>query len=156
MRQQRQLWLTFGIGKHHAGLCAGQVLEVIPFVTLKAPPAGVPDWLCGVVDYHGRLLPVADLAMMAGAPSAGALLSTRIFIVHPPDHPEQMAGLLAERATDTQWVETDPPTVATASGLPGWTTSVMSATGTPLALVCLDRLPLFMDWHLIGKGVSGS
>ncbi|HAS81442.1 MAG TPA: hypothetical protein DCS43_01880 [Verrucomicrobia bacterium] len=156
MRQQRQLWLTFGIGERLFGLCAEHVLEVIPFVTLRAPPAGMPDWMRGVADYHGTLLPVADLSRMAGAPPACDFLSTRIFIVHPPDQPEKMAGLLAERATDTQWVAAKARPVATDNDLPAWTTSLTSDTGIPLALVHLEQLPLFVDWNPIRKGVSGS
>jgi chemotaxis-related protein WspB len=77
------LMLVFRLGADRYALDASEIVEVLPRVPLKSIP-GAPDWVAGLFSYHGRTVPVIDLAMLAlGRPSTDHV-STRTILVHYP------------------------------------------------------------------------
>lgn len=101
------LFLLFQLGGDRYALDAGQIVEVLPLVALKALP-GAARGVAGLLDYRGTAVPVVDLAAMALGTPAAARVSTRLLIVRYPspagDH--RLLGLLAERTTET--IRRDP------------------------------------------------
>jgi len=96
------LFLLFQIGRDRYGLEAGQIVEIVPLVTLKKIPQA-PHGVAGVLNYHGRLVPVIDLSEVATGQLSAARLSTRLILVRYPMDAEkqQVLGLMAEMATET-------------------------------------------------------
>ncbi|RYD84860.1 MAG: purine-binding chemotaxis protein CheW [Verrucomicrobiaceae bacterium] len=94
------LLITFQLGEDWYALDTAQVAEVLPMVLLKGIP-GSAQGVTGIFNYHGRPVPVIDLAEMALGTPTEARMSTRIILVRYPDEGEsRLLGLLAERATD--------------------------------------------------------
>jgi chemotaxis-related protein WspB len=96
------LFLLFHLGQDRYALEAGQVVEVLPLVALKALP-GAPRGVAGLIDYRGVAVPVIDLSALALGVPAALRVSTRLLMVRylPPPGGERLLGLIAERATDT-------------------------------------------------------
>jgi chemotaxis-related protein WspB len=96
------LLLCFSLGDERFALEASKVQEIIPLVRMKTIPKA-PEWMAGVMCYHGQTAPVIDLCAMNIERSAEKRLSTRIilvrFTVH--DKAEHLLGLMAERVTET-------------------------------------------------------
>lgn len=95
------LLLIFQLGPHRFALDTSQVAEVLPMVQYRPLPQA-PAGVAGVFDYHGRPVPLIDLAALAlGVPSS-ARMSTRIVLVHYPDGAHtHLLGLMAEKTTET-------------------------------------------------------
>jgi chemotaxis-related protein WspB len=96
------LFLVFELGKDRYALDVHQIAEVLPLVAFKQVPRA-PQAMNGLFTYRGAPVPVIDLTQLTlGRPSARRL-STRLVLVHYPDHTGQthLLGLVAERATQT-------------------------------------------------------
>lgn len=90
--------LLFHIGADRYGLPLREVVRVLPLVELKQLPLA-PDAVAGLLDFHGRPVPVIDLCRMSGLPASAEHVDTRIVVVdyHAPDGAQHLLGLLAER-----------------------------------------------------------
>lgn len=96
------LILLFYAGEDLYGIESSHIVEVIPRVTLRKVHH-VPEYVAGLFNYRGVILPVIDLChLIQGTPSQSHL-STRIMIVKHPrqDLAMQCLGLMAERVTET-------------------------------------------------------
>jgi len=96
------LMLCFSLGDERFALEASKVQEITPLVRMKKIPRS-PEWVAGVMRYHGRTVPVIDLCMLNLTRSSARRLSTRIILVHFTSHDqsEQLLGLVAEQVTET-------------------------------------------------------
>jgi len=96
------LMLCFSLGDERFALEASKVQEITPLVRMKKIPKS-PEWVAGIMRYHGRTLPVIDLCMLNLARSSERRLSTRIILVHFTSHDqsERLLGLVAEQVTET-------------------------------------------------------
>ncbi|MEQ6340560.1 MAG: chemotaxis protein CheW [Gammaproteobacteria bacterium] len=94
--------LLFVIGKDSYGLDVTQVVEVIPYVTLKEIPRA-PDYVAGLLNYRGRSVPVVDLTVLMTGNISRAWLSSRIILVNIQDDRKNphLLALLAERIAST-------------------------------------------------------
>lgn len=104
------LILLFYAGEDLYAIEGSHIVEVIPRVSLRKVQH-VPEYVAGLFNYRGVILPVIDLChLIQGTPSRSHL-STRIIIVKHPrqmvDEPSrsneslQYLGLMAERVTET-------------------------------------------------------
>jgi chemotaxis-related protein WspB len=93
------LMMVFHLGDDRFALPAGQVDEVVPLAPLRDVPRA-PDYVAGLMDYRGRLLPVIDLCRFLLGRPARRHYSSRILVVTTPQRPEPF-GLLAEHVTET-------------------------------------------------------
>jgi chemotaxis-related protein WspB len=92
------LLLVFQAGAERFGLEASRIVEVLPAPLLRPIPAA-PDYIAGLFDYHGTIVPVIDMSCLLAGETARPLLSTRIVLVdYGGSH---LLGLLAEQATET-------------------------------------------------------
>jgi chemotaxis-related protein WspB len=92
------LLIVFEAGAERFGLDVSRVREVLPVPTLRPLPSA-PEYVAGLFDYHGTLVPVIDLSRLLMGQPARLLLSTRIVLVEYGE--THLLGLLAERATET-------------------------------------------------------
>ncbi|QZZ21497.1 purine-binding chemotaxis protein CheW [Leptothermofonsia sichuanensis E412] len=96
------LLLVFYVGKNLYAIETSRVVEVIPRVSYREVHH-VPEYVAGVFNYRGSIVPVIDLCrLIRGTPSKG-YLSTRVMMVsYPrPDGTPRHIGLMAERVIET-------------------------------------------------------
>lgn len=96
------LMLIFHIGTERYALNSESVVEVVPLVVFKQIP-GAPEYVAGLMQYRGRIVPVIDLCCLAGGGRCRRHYSTRIMLVEygAGRGRPQLLGLLAERVTET-------------------------------------------------------
>lgn len=96
------LLLVFYVGKNLYAIESTRVVEVIPRVAYRQVHH-VPDYVAGVFNYRGAIVPAIDLCQrLRGTPSK-ASLSTRVMMVSYPrsDGTVRYIGLMAERVIET-------------------------------------------------------
>jgi chemotaxis-related protein WspB len=104
------LMLLFYVGDDRYSLDSRRVVEVVPTVTLKKIHQ-TPEYIAGLFNYRGHLVPVIDLCHLIQGTHCRAYLSTRIVIVNcqsqdasddnDSSQKPQILGLMAERVTET-------------------------------------------------------
>jgi len=96
------LFLLLQLGDDRYALETGQIVEVLPLLSIKQIPQAPPA-IAGVINYHGAPVPTIDLSQLVLGHPACKRLSTRIVVARCPDGAgkERLLGLLAERATQT-------------------------------------------------------
>ncbi|WP_013320798.1 chemotaxis protein CheW [Gloeothece verrucosa] len=96
------LLLLFYLGDQLYAIDSLRVVEVIPRVNVRKLYQA-PDYVAGLFNYRGRVIPVIDLSLLIQGKPCSLCLSTRIIIVQYPGKPEQRdyLGLMAEQVTDT-------------------------------------------------------
>ncbi len=96
------LFLVLQLGEERYAIEAGDIVEIVPFLRLRALPQA-PPYAAGVFDYRGELVPVIDLqALTHGSPSR-PLMTTRIVVARHVDEQggEHHLGLLTEDVVET-------------------------------------------------------
>lgn len=94
--------LLFYLGDDRYALPARQVVEVVSLVELKKL-ARSPNYVAGLLNYRGIIIPVIDLCQLIAETSYHHYLSTRIIVVNylaSESTPYQL-GLIAEQVTET-------------------------------------------------------
>lgn len=96
------LMLLFQISNDLYAIESTRVVEVIPRVALRKIHH-VPEYLAGLFNYRGKMIPVIDLCHLIRQTPSRFCLSTRIIMVSYPsqNYGEQYLGLIAEKITDT-------------------------------------------------------
>ena len=72
--------VVFAIGSEEFGVEIGQVREIVRLVPITYLPKA-PEFIEGVVNLRGQVLPVIDLAKRLGIPSHPRTESTRIVVI---------------------------------------------------------------------------
>lgn len=82
-----------------------RVVEVVPRVPLRPLPQA-PDFLAGLFDYGGTVVPVIDLGRLFDGEACRSRLSTRIVVVDYPLDAERTRwlGLVAEQVNEIRAV----------------------------------------------------
>jgi len=96
------LLLIFHVGANLYAIDSSHVVEVIPRVSYRAVHH-VPDYVVGVFNYRGAIVPAIDLCQMIRGTPSQEYLSTRVMMVsYPcPDGKLRHLGLMAERVIET-------------------------------------------------------
>lgn len=84
------------MGDREHALPVEDVIEVVRMVAVTPLPEA-PPWICGVINFRGRIIPVVDLRTRLGMPPREPDLSTPIIIV---GRSEAAAGLVADGARE--------------------------------------------------------
>ncbi len=95
------LFILFRIGEERYALEAARVIEVIPRLPLRPQP-GTPDFVAGILNFRGELVPVLDLGTLTLGVPCPAQLSTRIILINYTlkSGIRRVLGLVAEAVTD--------------------------------------------------------
>lgn len=96
------LFLLIQLGNDRYALESGQIVEVLPLLTIKKLPQS-PTGVAGVMNYRGVPVPVLDLSELAMSRPSRLQLSTRIIVVEMKGGQSEtrLLGLITERATET-------------------------------------------------------
>lgn len=123
------LFILFRSGKERYALEASHVIEVIPCLPLRPQP-GTPEYVAGIFNYHGAVVPVVNLGTLTLGVPCQERLSTRIILIGHTlkDGARKVLGLIAEAVTDT--VEKEPAEFAAAG--------VMTGQASYLGQIALD------------------
>ena len=102
------------LGDESYGLDIGSVYEIIRFQESTAVPAS-PQFVDGVINLRGRIVPVMDLASRFGLPRSVTTNSTRIIVAGTAG---MRVGLVVDAVTEVLMVseEAVEPTPQVASG----------------------------------------
>lgn len=109
------LVLTFQMSGERFGLPVDLVLEVLAWPSLRQIPTA-PDYVAGLLNYHGDMVPVIDLCRLTGTQASKPLMSSRIMLVKygSDGGTRRLLGLLAERVVGTCKID---PLGSTENGL---------------------------------------
>ena len=61
--EDRDRTLVFRLGKERFGLPLARIVEVFELSSPLVPVPGAPDWLGGVINHHGRVIPVIRMSV---------------------------------------------------------------------------------------------
>jgi chemotaxis-related protein WspB len=96
------LLLSFYISNERYVIETGDVIEVVPMVTLKNIP-GAEKMVTGMLNYHGQVVPVIDINALCNGNAVKRSLTSRIILVKYMDN--RTLGLLAENVTETLHID---------------------------------------------------
>ncbi len=92
--------LLFNIENDFYGIDFKFVSEIIPLVNCEKLP-GAPDFVTGVINIRGRIIPIIDLSKLLCDKPSRKMLSTRIIIIDNQSSGKfSSIGLIAEKVTE--------------------------------------------------------
>jgi purine-binding chemotaxis protein CheW len=89
--------VIFGIGEQRYAVRVSKVSEIIRMVQIDPLP-GSPEWMGGVVNLRGQILPVVDLRKRMGHTSSDMTLTTPIIITR--DNGQGKLGMVVDMVDD--------------------------------------------------------
>lgn len=93
-------FLTFRIGKEYFGLELGQTREILEYTGVTEVPL-MPDFLSGVINLRGEMVPVIDLAVRLGRPPIVIQRRTCIIVAEvASQNQNHVLGLLADGVSE--------------------------------------------------------
>jgi purine-binding chemotaxis protein CheW len=129
------------------------VAEVVPVPVLTRVP-GAPNWLSGVVNWRGRVLPVADLRPLVGAALSPLPTSARLVVLAEDDIEvgvvaDMVPGLLR---CNPHELEPVPATIAT--GIAPLVRGIADVDG-PVALLATEAVLRLRDQLPTARRATG-
>ena len=99
-------YLTFSLGEEDFALEIARVREVLDYTTITKVPR-MPEFLRGVINLRGNVVPVTDLRLKLGMPATERTVNTCIVIVEIDIDGEQMhMGVLTDSVQEV--LDLDP------------------------------------------------
>jgi len=117
LEQNVQQYLTFMIGREEYAISLLKVKEIIEYHTVTQVPK-TPQWICGVINLRGSVVPVIDLAVkFRQAPSIAGKLTCIVITEVQCGEEAAIMGIMADSVRQVidlrpQDVE-EPPTFGT-------------------------------------------
>lgn len=111
------LYLTFRLGEEVFAIDVGQVREVLDLTSITKVPHA-PEFMRGVINLRGSVVPVVDLKMKFGLPRTEATVDTRIVVMEIDlDGERTIMGAMADSVHEVLELEPgqiqDPPRLGT-------------------------------------------
>ncbi|HEX6944088.1 MAG TPA: chemotaxis protein CheW [Gemmatimonadaceae bacterium] len=101
--------VTFRVGEHLFAAEINAVQRVLRFEAPRALP-DMPDWMEGVVDYQGTMVPVIDMRRRFGLPASAPGQHARLMVCAAPGG---LAAMLVDAVLDVKPIQPsdlmDPP-----------------------------------------------
>ena len=99
--------LTFNLNEEMFALDISKVREVLEYTTVTKVPQ-TPDFMCGVINLRGAVVPVVDLRLKFGMAKAEKTVNTCIIIVEVAfDGETTVLGALADSVQEVHEFEAD-------------------------------------------------
>jgi purine-binding chemotaxis protein CheW len=137
-------YLTFGLGDESYGLPVLKVREIIKLTPITAVPQ-MPDYVKGVINLRGKVIPVVDLRAKFGLAKAATTERTCIVVVQVEmaDHSKTFMGLIVDGVEEvahiaTQDIEETPDFGATLNT--DYILGMAKVKGAVKALLDIDRV----------------
>lgn len=110
-------YLTFKLGEEVFALDIGKVREVLDYTTVTRVPR-TPDFMRGVINLRGNVVPVADMRLKFGMTETERSVNTCIIIVEVPvDGETTVLGVMADSVQEVLELAPDriepPPRIGT-------------------------------------------
>jgi purine-binding chemotaxis protein CheW len=100
-------YLSFKLDDEVFGFDIGKVREILDFTTITRVPRS-PDFMRGVINLRGSVVPVVDLRLKFGMPKAEKTVNTCIIIVEVTvDNEKTILGILADSVQEVMDLEPD-------------------------------------------------
>ena len=93
------MMLLFKVDSARYSLSVADVVELVPYVLLQNLPKA-PDYISGLMNYRGNIVPVVDLSVLICERPVKRLMSSRIILIKPVKEEKRYIGLLAENVTE--------------------------------------------------------
>lgn len=100
------LHVLFHIGDAEYAVSAADVAQMESYAG-ATPVPGVPEWVAGLVQIRGRVVPVVNLRRRFGLAAQAPALGARVIVVAPPGAGSRVIGLLVDAAREVTRIEPD-------------------------------------------------
>ncbi len=116
-REARPEWqgLAFQVGGTRVVSPLGEVDEILTVPRVTRLPR-VKDWILGVANVRGRLVPIIDLHRYLGVSTTTARIQWRVLVVRSEEH---QVGLVVEQSLGMQYFHADAFEEGRPDGLDG-------------------------------------
>lgn len=99
-------YLTFKLGEEIFSLDVAKVREILEYTSITKVPQ-TPDFMCGVINLRGSVVPVIDLRLKFGMPATERTVNTCIIVVEVQMENEDIVlGTLADSVQEV--IELEP------------------------------------------------
>ncbi len=136
-------YLSFFIGAEEYGADIMQIQEIKGWDAVTRVPY-TPAYMLGVINLRGSIVPIIDLRVRLGAPSAVFDVATVIVVVHvAAERGQRIVGLVADSVTDVYDVLEDsicPPPEVMASGERRFIEAIANIDGKLVILLDVESL----------------
>ncbi len=114
---QTALYLTFRLDEEMFSIDVSQVREILDFTPITKVPQA-PDFMRGVINVRGSVVPVVDMRLKFGMSEAENTVNTRIIVLEISFDDEALVlGVIADSVHDVVEMEPevieDPPKIGT-------------------------------------------
>lgn len=98
-----ELHVVFGLSDSEYAVPMSAVTEIVrPLASSRLP--NVPEWIPGVSNLRGEILPVVDLGALFRLQPEGQMREVRMLVVKPPES-ELVAALLVDRVVEVSTLD---------------------------------------------------
>ena len=129
----------FSVGREFFGVNIGAIKEIIRVPDITSVP-DTPDFVEGVINLRGRIVPVIDMIRRVGIPSVERNRGNKILVLELAG---KMVGLIVDSASDIIKISEDaiepPPDILSSIGAE-YVTGVGKLEGKLIVLLDLTRL----------------
>lgn len=102
----QEQYIEFGIEQEQYAIRIQDIHEIIKIQEITAIP-NVTDYVKGVINLRGRIVPVISLRCLFGSEEAEYTKSSRIVVIH---HQEEAVGIIVDRVNKvTTFTDIQPP-----------------------------------------------
>lgn len=117
MTQELRQYLTFKLGEEVFALDVSQVREILDFIKITKVPQ-TPEYMCGVINLRGSVVPVIDMRLKFGLAQIEATVNTCIVVVEVNIEQEKtVLGVLVDSVQEVFELEPQeieaPPKIGT-------------------------------------------
>ncbi|MBT8339025.1 MAG: chemotaxis protein CheW [Desulfatitalea sp.] len=127
-RKSVSQYLTFKLGEEMFALDVAQVREILDVTTITKVPRS-PDFMRGVINVRGSIVPVVDLRLKFGLPVVERTVDTRIVVMEiHMDGDMNIVGALADAVHDVLDMDTTDIEAAPKLGAK-WNTEFIKGIG---------------------------
>jgi purine-binding chemotaxis protein CheW len=143
--------IGFSVGRETFGVPIALVREIVRVPQITAVP-NVPDYIVGVINLRGRIVPVIDLRKRLGEKEVGLSKKSRILVVELAD---RLVGMIVNSASEVLKIppsEIEAPPAVAAGGQPNYVTGVGKLHGR--LIILLDLVNLLQGGELQYLGES--
>lgn len=95
-------YLNFMLAHEEFGLRVDKIREIIQLMDITAVP-NAPEFVKGVINLRGKVIPVVDLGLKLGLPDVGNDHQTCIIITEMPGN-KGLAGIIADAVSDISYI----------------------------------------------------
>ena len=138
-------WVTFQLEEETYGINVMQVREVLRYTEI-APVPGAPDYVLGIINLRGNVVPVIDTRSRFGLMEGEITDNTRIIVI---ESEHQVIGILVDSVAEVVYLRSSEidttPSVGTDESAK-FIQGVSNRDGKLLILVDLNKLLTDEEW----------